>query len=206
MPAISGSIFRRTLREQHRAQKYKAGKSDSPVVPMVQVCFYAVYPLIFPFTLYLFFYPRNSIFWDSSMQYNLLVASTSLRRTNGRLPAHGRVCGYSMRYVSSAPLLPTPTPASFISPMSFLGHLFRLCHCERTHHAPVVAIQNRNRSRVAPYIPMRSLMAFVAGSDDCVVPGSSCSIDVLCTWAACAPTGAQSISFCPLHSYGLHWP
>jgi hypothetical protein len=61
----------------------------------------------------------------------------------------------------------------------------------RTHHAPLVAIQTRNRSRVTPYIPMRSLMAFVACSGNRVVPGSSCSIDVLCTWTACAPTGAQ---------------
>ncbi|KAJ7821804.1 hypothetical protein B0H13DRAFT_2377095 [Mycena leptocephala] len=49
-------------------------------------------------------------------------------------------------------------------------------------------------------------MAFVAGSGNCVAPGSSCSIDVLCTWAACAPTSAQSISFCLLHFYALHWP
>ncbi|KAJ7869798.1 hypothetical protein B0H13DRAFT_2669965 [Mycena leptocephala] len=38
MPAISGSIFRRTLRRQHLAQKSNAGTSfDSQVVPMVQV-------------------------------------------------------------------------------------------------------------------------------------------------------------------------
>ncbi|KAJ7874586.1 hypothetical protein B0H13DRAFT_2279911 [Mycena leptocephala] len=36
MPAISGSTFRRTLREQHLAQKYTAGKSDLNVVPMEQ--------------------------------------------------------------------------------------------------------------------------------------------------------------------------
>ncbi|KAJ7820047.1 hypothetical protein B0H13DRAFT_2682393 [Mycena leptocephala] len=69
MPAISGSAFRRTLREQHLAQKSKAGtQSDSHVGTMVQ-------KLIF--------------FGDSSVQYNPLVASTSLRRINGHLPAHG---------------------------------------------------------------------------------------------------------------------
>jgi hypothetical protein len=76
MPTISGSIFRRTLRIQHLAQEYKADTQfDSHVVPMVQVCFYAVYPPIFPLLSILSFTRETQIFGDSSMQYNLLVAT-----------------------------------------------------------------------------------------------------------------------------------
>jgi hypothetical protein len=172
---------------------------------MVQVCFCAVQPPIFSFTSYPFFYPRNSIFGDSSVQYNILVARTSIRRRNGHLPAHGRLCGHSMRCVSSAPFL-SHIHSHFIylfSPILVLDiySVYATANC--THRAPLVAIQTRNRSRVALHIPMCSIMAFVVGSGK---PGSSCRIDMLCTWAACAPTGAQSISFCLLHFYGPHWP
>jgi hypothetical protein len=52
-----------------------------------------------------------------------------------------------MRCVSSAPFFPTSTPTSFIFPLLFcFGHLFRLyATANRTHHAPVVAIQNRSQ-------------------------------------------------------------
>jgi hypothetical protein len=188
-------------------QKYKADNFDSQVVPMVQVCFCAVHPPIFPFTPYPFFYPRNSIFWDSSVQYNLLVASTSLRRTNSHLPAHGRVCGHSMRCVSSAPFLPTSTPTSFIFSLLFcFGYLFRLCHCEL--HAPRTPCRNPESEPQ----PCRALhpdafpYGFRRGLRQLRGPGSSCSIDVLCTWAACAPIGAQSISFCLLHCMAFIGP
>jgi hypothetical protein len=89
------SIFRRTLREQHLAQKYKAGtQSDSHVGTMVQVCFYAVHPPIFPLLPTLSFTRETQFLEDSSVQYNSLVASISLRRINGHLPAHGRACGH----------------------------------------------------------------------------------------------------------------
>jgi hypothetical protein len=66
---------------------------------------------------------KLNFFWDSSVQYNPLVASTSLRRINGHLPAYGRLCGHSMRRVSSA----------LSSPHPFTLHLsFLCCSCPWT--------------------------------------------------------------------------
>jgi hypothetical protein len=103
--------------------------------------------------LSIFSFTREThLFWDSSVQYNPLVASTSLRRRNRRLPAHGRVCVHSMRCVSSAPFLPASTSTSFIFSLLFLSWTF--IPSMRTAHP---LSQNRIHSRFAPYIPMRPL-------------------------------------------------
>jgi hypothetical protein len=141
---------------------------------------------------------------DSPVQYNPLVVSTSLRRTNGHLPAHGRLCGQSMRCVSSAPFFPTSirTFFSFLSGFD-LDIYYGLCAprtpCRRLGAAAMSCLTSRCvrswlRRGLRQLRGARGLLAV------------SMCLDVLCTWAACAPTGAQSISFCLLHFYGLHWP
>ncbi|KAJ7839756.1 hypothetical protein B0H13DRAFT_157004 [Mycena leptocephala] len=176
MPAISCSIFRITLREQHRARS--TGRALSSIRKWCRWC--------------------SMILWWREPRYGAQTAT---------FPRMDEFVG--IQRGAYLPLLSSPHPLplhlSFLS--CFVLDIYSAyATVNRTHHAPLVAIQNRNRSRVAPYMPMRSFMAFVAGSGNCGVPGSSCSIDVLCTWAACAPTGAKSISFCLLHFYGLHWP
>jgi hypothetical protein len=83
------------------------------------------------------FTQETQFLWDSSVQYNPLVASTSLRRINGHLPAHGRVCGYSMRCASSAPLLPISTPHLLYLSL-VLSWIIILSFYYKTNATPVV--------------------------------------------------------------------
>jgi hypothetical protein len=163
----------------------------------VQVCFYAVHPLIFPFTYSLSFL-RIQYFWDSSMQYNLF-GGEHLVTAHKRPPSRAWTSLWALNGVRFFRSFPPHFHSHFISHFSPVL-IWTFIMSMRTAHP---LSQTRSRSRVAPYIPMRSLI--VAGDGNCVVPGSSCSSDVLCTWAS-APTGAQSISFCLLHFYGLRWP
>jgi hypothetical protein len=118
MPAISGSIFRRTLREQHRARSTK--RALSPMWGRWCRCVSVLFTLPYFLLLSILSFTRETYsLWDSSVQYNSLVARTSLRRTNGHLPAHGWVCEHSMRCVSSAPFFPTSIRTSFLISLRF---------------------------------------------------------------------------------------
>jgi hypothetical protein len=110
----------------------------------------------------LFLVPEKlNFFWDSSVQYDPLVASTSLRRINGHLPAHGRLCGHSMRCVSSAPFLPISTPhllyLSLVLSWITIPSVPRRIGCS-THRNPIWA-------RKCSYLDARLGNCMVRGSE-----------------------------------------
>jgi hypothetical protein len=119
------------------------------------------------------------------VQYNLLVASTSLRRINGHFPAHGRVCGQSMRCVSFAPLLPGPQPLalhlSFLCcSCPFIASVPRRIGCS-THRNPIWA-------RKCSYLDARLGNCIVHGSES-----GCCGRVGVCGDSLCMPD--PSISF-----------
>jgi hypothetical protein len=196
MPAISGSIFRRTVREQHLAQKYKAGKPDSHVVPMVQVCFCAVHPLIFPFTLSFLFPEKLNIF--GTLPCRIIFCCEHLRvvTAHKRPPSRAWTSLWALNGVRFFRSFPPHFHSHFISHFS-LVLIWTFITSMRTAHPSEPQPCRALHPDAFPY-------GFVAASGNCVVPGSSCSVDVVWTWAACAPTSAKSISFCLLRFYGLH--